>query len=108
MPADYAGEKSCAGITVSPDGTRVYMSNRPDHSVSVFAVDLETGRVKLESRLPSGGDKPRFICLGHGEQSLLVANEAGDNILEYPLAGGAPQLRAETGSPVCVVFKEIA
>ena len=108
MPADYTGEKSCAGIAVSPDGTRVYMSNRPEHTVSVFAVDLESGCVKLETRLPSGGDKPRFISLGQGERSLLVANEAGDNILEIPLAGGAPMLRAETGSPVCIVFKEIA
>ncbi|HEX4327508.1 MAG TPA: lactonase family protein [Burkholderiales bacterium] len=108
MPADYTGEKSCAGIAVSPDGTRVYMSNRPDHSISVFAVDLETGDVKLETRLPSGGEKPRFISLGQGGKSLLVANEAGDNILELPLAGGAPHLRATTGSPVCIVFKEIA
>ncbi|HEY4373524.1 MAG TPA: lactonase family protein [Burkholderiales bacterium] len=106
-PADYEGEKSCAGITVSPDGMKVYMSNRPDHTISVFAVDAASGHVKLETRLPSGGEKPRFIGLGHGEKSLLVANEAGDNILEMPLNGGAAQLRATTGSPVCIVFKEM-
>lgn len=107
VPADYTGEKSCAGIAVSPDGGRVYLSNRPDHTLSVFAIDPATGHAKLETRLPSGGDKPRFIRLGHGEKTLLVANEGGDNILETPLAGGAAQVRAQTGSPVCVVFKEM-
>jgi len=52
--------------------------------------------------------KPRFVTLNAAGQTLLVANENGDNIHEFPLAGSAVSLlRAQTGSPVCIVFKEI-
>jgi YVTN family beta-propeller protein len=108
VPAGYEGEKSSAGIAVSPDGKHVYVSNRGDDTLAVFAIDAASGRVTVESRPASVGAKPRFVTVGTAGQSLLVANEGGDNIYEFPLAGSAaPVLRAQIASPVCIVFKEM-
>lgn len=108
MPENYEDERSSAAIAISPDGAHVYVSNRADHTVAMFRIDQHSGRVALEARLGSWGDKPRFIGVAPGGKTLLVANEMGDNIVEYVLGvnHGNPVERVATGSPVCIVFRE--
>ena len=101
LPDSFTGNSRAAEIELSADGRFVHASNRGHDSIVSYAVDPQNGRMTPVGWQSSGGKTPRFFTL-RGED-ILVANEDSDNIVRLP--DGATL--AKTGSPTCIIWKEI-
>lgn len=98
---------SAAGIVLSADARTLYVSNRGHDSVAVYPVS-EEGSIG-QPQWVLAGKTPRFICQTPRGDGLVVACEDGDSIATLQTARDArPAFNtvAETGSPVCVVFRK--
>ncbi len=83
IPAGFTGRNSTAEILVSADGRFVYVTNRGDDSIAIFAADPATGRLTRSAIVPSGGKTPRNIRFSPKGDYLLAANQGGNNITEF-------------------------
>lgn len=116
LSPDDVRDSRGAEVVVSADGAWVFASNRSgagdkapagpgDDTVVCFRVQPD-GRLADPSWVTTGGQRPRFATW-HAD-ALYVAHEVSDTIVRLPADPGgrlgAPEVVAETGSPVCVVF----
>lgn len=109
LPADFAGNNSCADIHVAPSGRFVYSSNRGHDSIAVFAVDEAAGTLALLGHVPTGGSTPRNFALDPTGTYLLAANQRSDTIVTFRLDpdSGFPTPTghvAQVPTPVCILF----
>jgi len=109
LQADFAGTNTAAGIILDPRGRRLYVSNRGDDSIVLFAVDAKSGELKFVERVPSGGKAPRHIMLDPSGTWLFSANQRSDLITLFrvdPEHGRLTAVPQTIGvvSPVCVTF----
>lgn len=104
VPAGVS-EGSAAGIVLSPDCRFLFVSNRGHDSVVAYPIG-STGELGTAAWIPAGGT-PRFITRSPVDGSLVVAREDGHSIAA--LQGAEPPFRdlAQTGSPVCIVFRKV-
>lgn len=102
VPAGHA-HGSAAGIVLSLDGHRLFVSNRGHDSVAMFDVGTDGG-LDTATWLPAG-KTPRFITLNPQDGRLLVAREDGHSIAVHQGTDTFHEL-VQTGSPVCIVFKK--
>jgi 6-phosphogluconolactonase len=99
-----AADVSGAEVVVAPSGRFVYSSNRAGSSrpgsIATFAVDAETGKLRLLGVTPSGGNVPRSFTLSADGKLMLVANESG-NVVSFAVntASGALSERLSIDVP---------
>ncbi len=74
LPAGYRGASQAAHIAIDPTGRRLYVSNRGQNGIVVFALDA-AGVPTLLQHIASGGDWPRFFLLLDDARRMVVANE---------------------------------
>ncbi|MBL7736172.1 MAG: lactonase family protein [Chitinophagaceae bacterium] len=80
-PADFKGEIASAAIRISPDGKFLYASNRGEsNTISIFAIDQQTGQLQSLGFQKSGGEWPRDILIDPTGNFLLAANVMSNNI----------------------------
>lgn len=103
LPDDFVENSRAAGIALSEDGLFLVASNRGHDSIACFDVNTQSGRLTSAGWLSSQGKTPRFLTFTPWN-AILVANEDTDTIFEMDRTGDAC-LVAETGSPVCIIFK---
>lgn len=110
LPDDYFGPGWASGIVMGPEGKAVYVSNRTHDSVTVLAIDPETGRLAFRQNLPTEGKQPRFLDLEPGGKRLVAANELNHTLTVFQIQEDGTLEREEKqipeGSPVCVVWKK--
>lgn len=80
-----------ADIHVSRAGDRVYVSNRGDNSIAVFAVG-EAGRLNRVAIAPCGGDWPRCFALSPDGRCMLVANQYSNEVVVLSLRPGGVEV----------------
>ncbi len=87
----------------------MYVSNRTHDSVTVLAIDPETGRLAFRQNLPTEGKQPRFLDVEPGGKHLVAANELTHTLTVFHIREDGTLEREITqipaGSPVCVVWK---
>lgn len=102
---------STAGITISQNGKYLHVSNRGHDSVASYLIDEKTGGLSSCTWTSCAGRTPRFIDTTRDGQSLIVANEDSDALAKADIGISADAMTfqpiLETGSPVCIVFKEL-
>ena len=108
-PAGAQGTNAPADLHVHPSGTAVYLSNRGDNTIAVFATDRNTGNVTLAQTIPSGGDWPRNFTLTPDATGLLVAHQKSDSVVAFRIDAATGQLTSTgqvltTPVPVCLLF----
>ncbi len=111
LPEGFAGENTCAQVVVAPDGRFVYGSNRGHDSIAVWAVDGESGALRVAGHTASGGENPRNIALDPTGAWLLAANQGSGTVVSFrrdPESGALTPAGpvAEIPAPVVVVFGE--
>ncbi len=113
LPDNVTGNSRAAGIMIDPQGRTLYSSNRGHDSISVFAVDPNTGAIRLQEAVLTEGTKPRFFALTPNGRHLYALNEDSHTIVPFAVdgaTGGLERSGAITpcGSPVCMVFNQTA
>ncbi len=83
LDAGYKGTNTAAEITVSPEGRYVYVSNRGENSLAVFAVDGTSGALKGLQRISCGGKTPRQFTLDPEGRWLLCGNSESDTVTVF-------------------------
>lgn len=105
-------EYSTAEVQVHPSGRFVYGSNRGHDSITVFAVDPSTGKLRYVQNEPTQGKTPRGFGIDPTGQFLLAGNQDSDTITIFRIDQKTGKLAAtgdklEVGMPVCVKFVEL-
>jgi 6-phosphogluconolactonase len=79
-------------FAVDPNGRFLYavneldtFRNEPTGAVSVFAIDRESGTLKLLQQVPSLGGGPAHLSLDKSARYLMVANYNGGNVAVFPI-----------------------
>ena len=85
FPSAHDVTSLAAAIRVHPSGTRIYISNRGDHSIATFAFDEKTRCCELVATTPCGGLDPRDVVIEPSGSSILVANQSSNSITRLPL-----------------------
>jgi 6-phosphogluconolactonase len=109
LPADFSGENTCAHVVVSSDGRFVYGSNRGHDSIAIWAVETDSGELRLVDNELTRGSSPRHFAIDPTGTWLLAANEKSDTIVTFrrdPVSGTltATGQVTETPSPVAILF----
>jgi 6-phosphogluconolactonase len=108
LPQGFKGENTTAEIQVDAAGKTLYVSNRGDDSIAVFAIDGHDGKLSLVERVPTGGKEPRHFTLDPTGKWLFAANQNSDTINVFSVDGSSGRLTATSHTirvpaPVCVV-----
>ncbi|MDR2704668.1 MAG: lactonase family protein [Planctomycetaceae bacterium] len=104
-----APNNSTAEIELARSGRFLYVSNRGDDSIAVFAVEPRNGQLSRIQNISSGGKHPRFFTLDPSGHFLLSCNMETNNIdilainPENGMLTPTPS-RINVSRPVCIVF----
>lgn len=102
------GENLAADIHIAPTGDRLYVSNRGNDSIAVFAI-TENGLLEKPTLSSCGGHWPRHFALAPAGRFLLVANQYGNEVTVLPLLASTqtldkPRARIAIPGASCVDF----
>jgi 6-phosphogluconolactonase len=86
LPAGFSGDSLGGHLALSPQGDRLYASNRGHDSIAVFAIGEGTEPVLLQIA-PSHGRSPRHFCLLQEPRHMVVAHEEGGSLSVLAMAG---------------------
>lgn len=105
----YAGPKSVSEILPSFDSRFVYISNRGDETLVVYAVDAGSGRLTEIQRLPCGGKTPWSFGIHPSGRWMIVANEDSSLLTVFKINPASGKLTATSETlpvpkPVAIAF----
>lgn len=111
--AELAREKakSTSEIRVHPNGRFVYAANRGHDTITAFAVDAESGQLKLVQRANIRGATPRNFNLSPDGKWLLAAGQLSHTLGVFSVDGSTGWMTFEQRSvfaptPICVLFDQ--
>lgn len=82
LPADFAGENTCAQIHIDPSGKFLYVSNRGHDSIAGFAVAEESGKLTaLGQQLTE--PTPRVFNIDETGNFLFVGGQGSGRLATY-------------------------
>jgi 6-phosphogluconolactonase len=86
-------------VAVHPSGKYLYAANEAGKasSVSAFAVDAKSGKLKLLNQLPSLGEDPCYLSFDKTGKYVFVANYTSGNVVVFPI-GADGKLVAATAN----------
>jgi len=101
--------KSTAEIELHPNGKWLYVSNRGDNTIAIYAVGHE-GRLRLVEIVPAGVKIPRSFSIAPGGKWMVVAGQNSNDMVSLALDPATGRLskpghRVSVGHPVCIAFK---
>ncbi len=109
LPADWEGHFSTADIHVHPNGRWAYNSNRGHDSISMYAIDQDTGQLELLGHEATQGNTPRNFTLDPEGEFLYAANQDSASVVVFRINQNTGRLEAtgeivEVPNPVCLKF----
>ena len=101
--------KSTAEIRIHPNGKFVYASNRGHDTLTVFAIDSQTGQLSFVQREPIRGSTPRNFNITPNGNWLLAAGQLSNTLAVFALDAGSGMITFNQASvyaptPICVLF----
>jgi 6-phosphogluconolactonase len=109
LPEGFHGANSCAEIQVHPSGRFLYGSNRGHNSIACFAIDGNTGALRLVGHEPTQGKNPRHFAIDPSGRLLLAANQDSSTVVSFHINPDSGALSptgqvCEVPTPVCLVM----
>ena len=109
LAADFKGSSTVAEVVLDHAGKFLYVSNRGEDTVALFAIDGQHGTLTPVDRTPTGGKVPRHFTIDPSGKWLLAANQDSNNIVVFRRDPSSGRLTANgqessVGAPVCVLF----
>lgn len=108
-PEGFQGDNWPSEILVHPSGKFLYGSNRGFHSIAIYEIDTDTGKLRFVGCQPTVGEWPRNFNIDPSGTFLLSANEHSDSIVVFridPQTGKLTQVGqpVAVANPACVKF----
>jgi 6-phosphogluconolactonase len=103
LPAGFPGVSVSAEIAVHPNGRFLYVSNRGDDSIAIFAIDGANGRLTPLGHVPTHGKTPRNFAFDPSGRWIIATNHGSNNAVVFRV-DGATGLLTPTGAPVPVPY----
>lgn len=109
LPNGFHGVNNAAEIQVHPSGKFLFASNRGADTIAVFAIDANTGMLKLIENFPAGGREPRQFGMDATGHYMIIANQNSNQVAVFRIDSKTGHL-TPTGqtfavpSPVAVRF----
>jgi 6-phosphogluconolactonase len=109
LPEGAPASGSTAEIEVHPDGKYLYVSNRGNNSLALFAIDQAKGTLTAEGHFPSGGGAPRNFKIDPTGDWVITENQQANLSVVQKIDRPTGKLTAtdvtlDTPAPVCIVF----
>lgn len=106
LPPGFEGKPWAAELRLSPDGRFLYATDRTSSVIAAFAIDPQSGQMKLTGHFPTE-TRPRGMGIDASGRWLIAAGQLSDHLTVYaldPVSGGlAARHRQPTGQdPICV------
>ena len=102
MPKEHNGTNlSTAETRVHPSGKFVYVSNRGHHTIAIFQVDPDTGKLTAIGHESTRGKTPRNFNITPDGQFLLAANQDTNDVAVFRINQESGELDP-IGEPVAV------
>ena len=76
---------AAAALALTKDGKHLFCSNAGDDSVTIYAIDPETGMLSLKSSLPISGNYPKDIQLFPDEKHLVCTNNESGTLTFFTI-----------------------
>ncbi|WP_460633063.1 lactonase family protein [Leifsonia lichenia] len=92
-PEDASGANSPAAVRVTDDGRTVFVTNRGDDTIAVFAFDQPSATLTLVDAVPTQGRTPRDLVVAPGGSRVLTANQDSGDVSVFAFD---PETRALT------------
>jgi len=112
LPDDFTGSNSTAEIRVHPSGRFLYNTNRGHNSVTMFAIDTNTGELDVIGWESTRGEWPRGMNIDPSGTFLYAANQNTDTIAVFRIQASNGKLKfstlVNTPTPVDVEFGSLA
>lgn len=110
LPDTYVGNAEAGASVILSNGKIVIGSSRTFNKLVLFRVDQNTGYLTRIGYYDTLGKIPRFMGFNQDESKFYVANEESDTIVEMALDKERGTMEytgriIETGSPVCITFR---
>lgn len=111
-PMDASGPNHPAAVRTSDDGRTVFVTNRGDDTVAVFAFEAADDGVAAELTLVTSvatqGATPRDLVVAPGGDRVLVANQDGGSVAVFSFDAQSRRLvflsLTAAPTPVCLRF----
>ncbi len=108
LPKSFDGNNSTAELQITPDGRFLYGSNRGHHSLAMYAVNQDTGQLKLLGHQSTLGETPRNFNITPDGRYVLAANQGTDTVAVFRIKkSGRLKVVGEpiaVPRPVCIEF----
>ncbi|MCQ8877580.1 lactonase family protein [Pseudoalteromonas shioyasakiensis] len=99
LPKGSQSISQAGHMQISEDGKFLYVTNRGDNSIGVYAIKSQ-GNVELIQHIDTQGEWPRFFLITPDGKSLLVANQHTNNISAFSINNDG--LLSFTGNDVLI------
>src|SRR4029077_6241857 len=96
-------------IAIHPTSDVLYLANRKDDSLSIFAIDAGSDRLRSRGAVDVMGKNPRHFAIAPGGHWLVVANQDSDELRVFHIEDDGQRLvwngqRTAISSPTVVAF----
>jgi 6-phosphogluconolactonase len=110
LPDDYKDPNSTAEIAVHPSGRFLYGSNRGHNSLAIYAIEPDSGKLRLLKHEPTQGRTPRNFAIDPTGAWLLAANQDSDSVVVFRIEPQTGLLHPtdhsiDVPTPVCILFR---
>jgi 6-phosphogluconolactonase len=111
LPERFHGSNTTAEIRIHPGGRVLYNTNRGHNSVTMYAIDADTGKLEVLGWQSTRGKWPRGMNIDPSGTFLYAANQNTDTIAVFRIKSNG-QLNGtkliRTPTPVDVEFGPLA
>jgi 6-phosphogluconolactonase len=109
LPPGFSGRNDVAEAAAHPSGKFLYVSNRGNDSIAIFAIDPAKGTLAPVGGMPTGGKEPRHFAIDPSGKYLLAENQFSNNIVVFRIDAATGGLTptgqvVEVPSPVDIAF----
>lgn len=106
VPKNSSCSNITAEVSLSPDGSFLYVSNRGHDSIGVFSVSKKDGSLAPIQWISTQGKTPRSFCMDSGGNCFIAANQDSDTLSVFSRDAKSGKLhflhQEYAATPVCV------